>query len=653
MFPARRARWLFALSLLVAAAKAKRPSFSTPGLFNIDVGLANVDGIVAALGDFNADKLTDLFVLDSAQHTVTVFAWSEASYSFTPIGTPLSYDPSSPSSVTIVNIVPGDFNYDGKLDLLIMAKADPAKPDGELLLRVYYGNGVDSFASSYVDLPSATTAQPFVVDFNGTMTPDLMGYPFADSQTLSVWSPIERPHPYAANLTEAQHSQPCVFSSPHSNTFADFDGDCLADMLFTCQNAAGGLSLQIWINNKQEGFTLAIQKDLPKGAGQITVSDMDGDGTIDLVFPVCEGSTCSIHVAYNKQIPLCASASQTGCRDPHDLCVADPAFDFQFAADAETHVAITVASILGTGEHLATDAGLFKGPLPIPLRIGDYNNDGYPDLLVVTTLSDGSSKVRILESYPCASSVCSAQAVSGKRRAFQAQRSGVTALDAVDGQKLGAAFMDLNEDGTLDVLVFSVVNNVYKISALYNNYYNDAFFLKSLVLNGVCPGWCPTGEKFPSPRPYGVNYAGASFKFNVMDTSGQRRATQVAQLSQSSYLSLQTPYCLFGLGRTNNYVEDFFVGITRHQKEHFASYQGVIPNSQLIIIPYQQGDDGPSSWQLELYVNPSAAVGPCLLVLCTSLVILSTIVAVLHWLEKREDEIEKRKALHVINFDAL
>ena len=39
----------------------------------------------------------------------------------------------------------------------------------------------------------------------------------------------------------------------------------------------------------------------------------------------------------------------------------------------------------------------------------------------------------------------------------------------------------------------------------------------------------------------------------------------VSQLSQSSYLSLQTPYCLIGLGRTNNYVEEMFAGVSRHQ----------------------------------------------------------------------------------------
>lgn len=39
----------------------------------------------------------------------------------------------------------------------------------------------------------------------------------------------------------------------------------------------------------------------------------------------------------------------------------------------------------------------------------------------------------------------------------------------------------------------------------------------------------------------------------------------VAQLPQSSYLPLQTPYCLIGLGRTNNYIEEMFAGVSRNQ----------------------------------------------------------------------------------------
>src|SRR4051812_3688651 len=46
------------------------------------------------------------------------------------------------SSFLMTNVIPGDFNYDGKLDLLVMGQADPVgKPNDRLFMRLYLGNG--------------------------------------------------------------------------------------------------------------------------------------------------------------------------------------------------------------------------------------------------------------------------------------------------------------------------------------------------------------------------------------------------------------------------------------------------------------------------------------------------------------------------------
>lgn len=230
------------------------------------------------------------------------------------------------------------------------------------------------------------------------------------------------------------------------------------------------------------------------------------------------------------------------------------------------------------------------------------------------------------------------------------------------------------------------------ITMIHNNYFNDAFFLKTLASNGVSPTWSGPHDTKPAKvgaKPFGVNYPGATFKFTVLDTSGKKRANQVAQYPSSSYMGLSLPYSLFGLGRTNNYVEELFVGVTRNQPEHYTTYSGVIPNSQLIIIPYQSEDEsrppvgglnvtpgaevdpdavaavaaaaaawaenkgGPSEWTLELYVRPGDYVPWVFVTLVTAIALLSGVVVSLNWMEKREDERERKKALHIINFDAL
>ena len=57
------------------------------------------------------------------------------------------------------------------------------------------------------------------------------------------------------------------------------------------------------------------------------------------------GSTCSINIAYNKQLPLCTSASASNfvngkriCRPPGDLCTADPDFRFDLHESPDNDV---------------------------------------------------------------------------------------------------------------------------------------------------------------------------------------------------------------------------------------------------------------------------------------------------------------------------
>jgi len=281
--------------------------------------------------------------------------------------------------------------------------------------------------------------------------------------------------------------------------------------------------------------------------------------------------------------------------------------------------------------------------------------DGYPDLLAISSKWSVTRAI-LLESVVCTSSTCSPAAVAANRRTFEKVDDGASDLSKITTAK-SAAFMDLDEDGTLDILVQTTTGShsaASEVQMIHNNYFNDAFFLKGLVLNGVCTAYCPTDPKFPNPKPYGVSYPGATYKFTVLDTSGKKRANQVSQLSQAAYLSMQTPYELWGLGRTNNYVEELYAGTTRHQELHYTKFEGVIPNSQLVFVPYQPVDvHGPSTWKIELYIRPADYVPWVMVVLISASILLAIFVIILNWFEKREDEIERRKALHIINFDAL
>ena len=101
-------------------------------------------------------------------------------------------------------------------------------------------------------------------------------------------------------------------------------------------------------------------------------------------------------------------------------------------------------------------------------------------------------------------------------------------------------------------------------------------------------------------------------------------------MPQAAYQSLLTPYVYFGLGRTNNYIENLFVGSTKHSEQHYINMEGVIPNSKVVIIPPVEGD----SWRRELYLRPGEWIPWVTVTVVVALIVLAIIVLVLHLNEK-------------------
>ncbi|SPO34644.1 uncharacterized protein PSFLO_00115 [Pseudozyma flocculosa] len=471
----------------------------------------------------------------------------------------------------------------------------------------------------------------------------------------------------------------------------------------------------------ESGFTLATSGSLPPGTGALSFADMDRDGTIDVIFPTCDsrGDNCFINVAYNRQVPLCSiksdglfgsgpgsnaaakrrsisdEATAEGlqrralpltCRDPQDLCTADDKFRFDFSIrdDNSDLLRVPLQSLTGDARYLAADSLAPSGSaVPTALQLGDFNKDGHPDIALVTVPAKrsgggsndakglGETRVHLLQNEACSEIDASDRSKLGCR-AGGGQGDGRTFIKVQDGAEVLGGFndvrtvswIDVDEDGTLDLMLQRKPANgdgkdgSRRVTFIQNNYFYDAFFLKSLTLNGACQSFCePEGQ--PRFRPWGTNYGGASYKFTVLDPNGIRRAQQVGQLPQTSYRSLLTPYSYFGLGRTNNYVESLFIGSTRRQKEHYLAVEGIIPNSQVVINPWQGGDPttadrgDPGMWTKQLYLSPGDWIPWVTVVLITTIIGLAVIVVVLHLNERREDERERKRAVHAINFDAL
>ena len=216
----------------------------------------------------------------------------------------------------------------------------------------------------------------------------------------------------------------------------------------------------------------------------------DRDGTVDLIFPTCEsfststgiGYGCSINIAYNKQTPLCASTSpgagglgpEKNCRSPDALCVADPDFKFNFQSsegddvctflffsfawlkihrrtdevfDPQTFVSIPLSEIIPNTSSLLLSDVSFTPPIPLSLKPGDADLDGFPDLLAIVVDSDGDAHTpRLLRNVGCSSGIPGCGADGKGRRGFKAASG--NEIELLEGMRdvRGVAWVDLDED---------------------------------------------------------------------------------------------------------------------------------------------------------------------------------------------------------------
>ncbi|QRV86819.1 T-cell immunomodulatory protein [Ceratobasidium sp. AG-Ba] len=624
---------LASASLLASSASAFWPfsskRFKANELISAGgLGLENVQGRVVALGDLDGDQYVDILVLSEDQRKVTAYLWQHDKFSYTQ-----SVSLVLPSQRRIVNVVPADLNYDGRLDLLLMSEGSDQTLGLDVSLGDVSQKGKSVNFGSPISIPLSGLAQPIVLDSAGSMRLDLLG---ADtSGKMQLWKNTGNADSLYTVTDSPLSDRVCTLADPHSSAVVDFNGDCVADLFLTCrQGSTGTQSFQIW-TRAEGGYKLAREGVLPKGVGAVSFADMgkyrlfdclpililgscfvDRDGTLDLVFPGY--SILHLEDILPKQSSL-----------------------------------------------LLTDTS-HTPPIPLPLRLGDANLDGFPDILAVTVgpagvdrvpmllynvggkKASGSSAKRSFEDTMGVQALfghgnttigASAAKAGTGRRTFKPVTSGTGALGQITDAR-GLAFLDLDEDGTLDILVQRTgAQTGSRISFIQNNFFQDAFFLKAIVLNGACPSGA-----------FGATNVGASFKYTVLDTSGHRSAAFVDpanQLPQTSYQSLHTPYTFIGLGRTNNYIESLTAGSSSPQSA--TTLEGVIPNSKLVLNPANDGTE----WRKELFLRPGDWMWWVLLTLVGATVALCIVVFVLHINEKREDEKERRMSLHHINFDAL
>ncbi|XP_048040664.1 T-cell immunomodulatory protein [Megalobrama amblycephala] len=561
-------------------------------------------GTVAAFGDFNSDKQTDIFIIRKRSELLIFLADLKAPY-FKP-KVHLTKEV-FPSDFSITSVVPGDYDGDSQMDVLLTGHS---KGSSQTTVFIFWGHNQTLDQSERVELNRTFDDQPLIMDFNGDMVPDIFGSAGGSSEVCYLRN---REQKYEKAL-----GSDVKMRIPHSNAFIDLNKDFTADLFLTTESN----TFETWIN-KDGNFTRTLPGKAPNNTvqvGQSAFVDFDGDGTQDHLLPVCMDDSCGKSAIYlaktggTKWVPVLT--------------------DFRWKDSVWGFVPLQGSS---ASEELQ---------IPITLHLGDYNLDGFPDALVILrNTSSGSTQQQafLLENVPCNNASCRDV---GRMFHVHWEQSDLSAIP----KAVVATFFDIYEDGILDMIVLSKVEKEdLVIHALKNNYEADAYFVKVIVLSGLCSNDCPENVK-----PFGVNQPGPYVMYTSVDSNGYLKNASAGQLSQSAHLALQLPYTVLGLGRSANFLDHLFVGIPRPpggKDVRKQEWTAIIPNSQLIVIPYPQND--PRSWSAKLYLTPSNIVLLTAIALIGVCVFILVIIGILHWQEKKADDREKRQEAHRFHFDAM
>ncbi|KAM3877099.1 T-cell immunomodulatory protein [Diretmus argenteus] len=561
-------------------------------------------GMVAAFGDFNSDKQTDIFIIREQSELVIFLADLKAPYFKPKVHITKEFLPSD----IITSVVPGDYDGDSQMDVLLTAQSNANEATS---VFIFWGNNDTLDMGGRLELNKTFTDQPLVMDFNGDMIPDIFGVT-TDSSTEVCY--------LTTNLTkripfwQKALSSPVKMRIPHSNAFIDLNKDFTADLFLTTQDDLP--KFETWINKDGNFSRSEVLPESPpdnvKAVGQSSFVDFDGDGYQDHLLPVCLDAACQHSAIY---------LAKPGQKE--------------------------WVSVLSDFQRRETVWGFVPGKLgqPLALHLGDYNLDGFPDALVVLRNTSGSSQQAfLLENVPCNNASCHSV---GRMFRIHWDQSDLGAIP----HAAVATFFDIYEDGVLDMLVLSQAEGKKDliIHALKNNFEADAYFVKVMVLSGLCFKDCPEQVK-----PFGVNQPGPYVMYTTVDSNGYLKNASAGQLSQSAHLSLQLPYTVLGIGRSANFLDHLYVGIPRPPGEmnmRKQEWTAIIPNSQLIVIPYPHND--PRSWSAKLYLTPSNIVLLTAIALIGVCVFILVIIGILHWQEKKADDREKRQEAHRFHFDAM
>jgi len=212
-----------------------------------------------SVGDFNGDGKLDLVVANSGSNTVSILLGNgDGTFQ------PAINDTVTPGGVFPWDVEAGDFNEDGKLDLIV-ANNPCCSSTGSGELGVFLGNGNGTFQPGMSYFVTAVTVA--VGDFNGDGHLDLA----VAGDGVNVL------------LGNGDGTFQSALGNPLGSTYAvvagDFNGDGILDLAVTTSH-----TISVLLGNGNGTFLpgATYYMDVAASGSGLRVADFNGDGKLDL-----------------------------------------------------------------------------------------------------------------------------------------------------------------------------------------------------------------------------------------------------------------------------------------------------------------------------------------------------------------------------------